>query len=71
MSTTLDSYLKNEGISDADFALIIDRDRTTVSRLRRGRVRPTIELAHLIETQTRGAVPIRSWIQPTDTRTAA
>lgn len=62
MSTALDAYLKREGISDAEFAPAIDRDRSTVSRLRRGVVKPDIELAAQIEDVTGGAVPIKSWL---------
>jgi transcriptional regulator with XRE-family HTH domain len=64
MSTALDSYLKREGITDADFALKIGRDRSMVSKLRRGLVRPTIDTAAAIETHTDGNVAMQSWISP-------
>ncbi|MDF2382456.1 hypothetical protein JMG10_13320 [Nostoc ellipsosporum NOK] len=62
MTTALDAYLTAEGIKDADFAPLIDRDRSMVSKLRRGIVRPSIELADTIEKSTGGAVPIRAWL---------
>lgn len=75
MSTALDAYLKSAAILDADFAPMIGRDRSMVSKLRRGRVRPTLDLADAIERATAGQVPIRSWLNvetdPTDTQEAA
>lgn len=62
MTTALDAYLTAEGIKDADFAPLIDRDRSMVSKLRRGIVRPSIELADVIEKATSGRVPLRSWV---------
>lgn len=63
MSTALDTYLKDKGIGDAEFAPLIGRDRSMVSKLRRGIVRPTLDLADAIERETGGAVPIRSWLE--------
>lgn len=62
MSTALDAYMGREGLKDADLAPKIGRDRSMVSKLRRGVVRPTLELADRIEKETGGAVPIRSWL---------
>lgn len=62
MSTALHRYLKDRGIDDADFAPKIDRDRSMVSKLRRGIVRPTLDLAAAIERATDGDVSIRSWL---------
>lgn len=62
MSTPLDAYLKREQIGDADFAILIGKDRTIVNRIRRGVVRPTLDVAAEIETKTNGAVPMQAWI---------
>lgn len=62
MITPLASYMDREGINDADFAIRIERDRSMVNKLRRGVVRPTLELAATIERQTGGAVPMSAWI---------
>lgn len=48
-------------ISDADFAALIKRDRSFVNKLRRGIVRPTLDLAAVIETKTCGDVPMQAW----------
>lgn len=64
MSTALDAYLTRNSIKDADFAPLISRDRSMVSKLRRGVVRPTLDLAADIERVTAGAVPIKAWLEP-------
>lgn len=64
MSTALDAYLTDRKIKDADFAPLIGRDRSMVSKLRRGIVRPTIDLADAIERATDGAVPMKAWVEP-------
>lgn len=61
MSTSLDRYLKDAGISDADFATRIGCDRSMVSKLRRGVLRPTLDKAAAIEGATGGAVTMQSW----------
>ncbi|MDQ2763131.1 MAG: helix-turn-helix domain-containing protein, partial [Pseudomonadota bacterium] len=64
MSSPLGSYLQRNGITDSMFALQIGRDRSTVSRLRRGVLRPTLDLAAAIERVTEGQVPISGWVLP-------
>lgn len=71
MSTALDDYLKRHGIGDADFGVLIGRDRTMVSKLRRGLLRPTLEVAAAIETNTGGEVPMQSWVEPAAEQEAA
>lgn len=63
MSTPLETYMKKAGIGDADFAARVGRDRSMISKVRRGRTRPTLDLAALIETETGGAVPMQAWAQ--------
>lgn len=62
MTNPLGSYLEQAGIGDADFGEKINRDRSMVSKLRRGRVRPTLDLAAVIERETAGAVPMAAWV---------
>lgn len=61
MTTPLARYMQSNEISDADFAALIERDRSFVNKLRRGVVRPTLDLAAVIETKTRGDVPMQAW----------
>lgn len=63
MCTPLDAYLKAANIGDADFAIRIGRDRTLVSKLRRGLLKPTLEIAGKIEAESGGAVPMQAWIE--------
>lgn len=50
-------------IGDAEFALLIGKDRSLVNRLRRGDVRPTLEVAAKIEAVTNGEVPMQAWVE--------
>jgi DNA-binding transcriptional regulator YdaS (Cro superfamily) len=61
MSTPLSSYMQQTGVDDAAFAALIGKDRTVVNRIRRGLVRPTLEVAAEIEAKTNGAVTMQSW----------
>lgn len=71
MDTPLASYMDREKIGDAEFAALIDKDRTLVNRLRRGKVRPTLDMAFKIESATKGAVPVNAWGDDTDRADAA
>jgi len=54
--------MQQHSIGDAAFALLIGKDRSLVNRLRRGEVRPTLDVAGLIEAKTNGAVPMQAWV---------
>lgn len=71
MDTPLASYMDREKIGDAEFAALIDKDRTLVNRLRRGKVRPTLDMAFKIESATKGAVPVNAWGDDTTQSAAA
>lgn len=71
MDTPLARHMAENEISDADFAELIDKDRTLVNRLRRGKVRPTLDMALAIERVTGGAVPMQAWALPPDDAEAA
>ena len=62
MSTPLADYMKRADITDAAFAALIGKDRSLVNRLRRGEVRPTLEVAAEIEAKTSGAIPMQAWV---------
>lgn len=62
MSTLLDAFMKREKIADADLAARIGKDRTLVNRLRRGLVRPTLEVASQIEAVSNGEITMQSWV---------
>lgn len=52
---TLDTYLKDKGMREADFAALVDVKQSTVNRLRRGAV-PNKQLMARIFAATGGAV---------------
>lgn len=62
MLTPLALYMQRHGLDDADIASRIGKDRSTVNRIRRGEVRPTLDVAAMIETHTDGEVPMQAWI---------
>lgn len=65
MRTLLSTYMKREGVTDSTMALAIGKDRSLVTRLRHGSIRPTIEVAGAIERETCGEVTMQSWLMPT------
>lgn len=52
----LSEYMDLKGLRDHDFAPLIEVTRETVSRIRRGCVRPSWGTIQKIKTVTRGAV---------------
>lgn len=59
--------MEQKNIGDAEFAALIGKDRSLVNRLRRGDVRPTLEVAARIEDVTDGDVPMQAWVEQTST----
>ena len=64
MLTPLADYLKRHSLTDAEFASRIGKDRSLVNRIKRGEVRPTLDVAAQIESETAGEIPMQSWIDP-------
>jgi ribosome-binding protein aMBF1 (putative translation factor) len=71
MSTPLDDYMTRADVKDADLAAQIERDRSVVNKLRRGTLRPTLEVAAAIERATNGEVPMQAWTDLTAQQAAA
>lgn len=59
---TLASYLKDSGISQADFALAVGVKQPTVHRWLHG-ARPSWDKAVRIEQFTEGKVPVSIWAE--------
>lgn len=53
---TLSDYLKHRRLTDAAFAKLVKRDRTTVLRWRKGETRPDWENLETIVKVTKGQV---------------
>lgn len=58
---SLETYLTEQSIKQADFAEQLKVSQATVSRLAKGTMRPSLDLAFAIERATGGAVPVASW----------
>ena len=67
----LAAYLKANNLSDAEFAALIGKDRTSVIRLRTGNTRPTWDTAEKIAAATNGAVTPNDFLdEPANTEAA-
>lgn len=60
--TNLQTYITTRGISQREFARLLDVDPSIVSRLVRDEMRPSLELAAKIESLTRGRIKAVSWV---------
>lgn len=54
--STLDTYLTDQGITNAEFGRRCDASEATISRVRRGKQAPTMALARRIKEASGGAV---------------
>lgn len=61
MSMTLSKWMAERKLDDEQVAAMVSTDRTTISRLRRGKQRPSWELAARLDKATKGAVPVACW----------
>lgn len=59
---TLASYMKEHDLTDAAFARLIKVDRSVVTKLRSGKITPSIRTASRIINATNGAVSLDSLI---------
>lgn len=60
---TLQSYLTENGISQADFAARIGVTQGTVSKLCAGTIVPRMRTAQAIHAATDGKVPVAAWAE--------
>lgn len=67
---TLNEYMRARQVTDAALAKTISKDRTLVSRYRRGLVMPPANIIAAIEVATKGAVKLRDWVAPRERRSA-
>jgi transcriptional regulator with XRE-family HTH domain len=58
---SLKAWLETSGMSAAELARQCEYDPSNLSKLLRGKVRPSIKVAARIEQITGGAVPIAGW----------
>lgn len=62
MSTPLQTFMDERSLKDADLVEPLRLDRSMVSKIRRGIVKPTLDTAGQIERFTDGAVPMQAWV---------
>ena len=58
---TFSQWLEQSNISDAEAAKRFARDRAHISKLRRGKSRPSYELMLLINEVSKGKVGLDTW----------
>lgn len=58
---TLSEWLERSEVSKADFARELEYDPSNLSKLLRGKARPSLKVAVRIERITEGAVPATGW----------
>ena len=66
---TLDAYLTDRDLTDLQFAGLVQADRSTISRLRRGKLTPSFDLLQRIAVATDGQVTPNDFLPavvPTD-----
>ena len=61
MTTSLDTWLRQNRVRAGDFAERVGIHPTTLSKVRRGKQLPTLPAALAIEKATGGAVPVHAW----------
>lgn len=59
----LEKYLKNKDMTRTEFAKAINRHVSYITHLIKGRRTPSLNTAILIEIETSGEVPVKSWIE--------
>lgn len=60
---TLKAWLKRKDIPAGRFAKRIEYDRSNFHRILKGKLKPTLQLAHRIEQETGGDIPMSAWAE--------
>ncbi len=58
---TFADWMTKQGLDDAAAGRLLARDRSHISKLRRGKHRPSYELMLLIQKVSKGAVGLETW----------
>ena len=59
-------FLGQNGLTQEQFAERIGVDQSTISRLLKNKMRPSLTLAVNIERETGGAIPASAWLRSAD-----
>lgn len=57
------AYMKKKELTDAQFARLIGVDRSVVTKLRSGKIAPSLQTAGRIIKETKGAVTLESLLR--------
>ena len=60
----LSEWLDSQNLSDAEFGRQIGKTHSTVLRLKRGEIRPTLETVEAVREATNGAVQADDFLSP-------
>jgi len=58
----LAEWLKAKKLTDAEFGEMVDRDRATINRIKRGINKPSFPLIIVIERVTKNKVRFKDWV---------
>lgn len=58
----LDQWMTENGVSDLDLAARVGRDRTVISKLRKGQIGPSIEVLGAITRLSDGQVTVEDFL---------
>lgn len=59
----LQAWLSASSVKPAEFARRIEYNRGNFHKLLKGKFRPSIDVAHKIERETAGAIPMSAWAE--------
>ena len=62
--TPLASFMGKANLTDAELARRVGRERSTITKLRRGQAKPSLDLAVKIAALSEGAVPPTAYPAP-------
>lgn len=57
----LATHRRDHNLSQRDFAQLVRVDQSVISRIEKGVIRPSLDLALRIDEVTNGAVPVAVW----------
>jgi transcriptional regulator with XRE-family HTH domain len=64
MTTPLAAFMDANGLTDEKLARLVGRERSTITKLRLGQARPSLDLAIKIAGLSEGAVPPTAYPEP-------
>lgn len=66
--TLLDAFMTVKQMTDRELAKLVGRERSTITKIRRGQATPSLEVALKIAEISKGEVPPTSYAKPIQKR---